>query len=381
LRISIPIDVWDPDRGGAERYILDLSRALRQRGHEVTIVCVDSRAVAAGELDPRLEILRVPRWPRWLRELRFAEASVRAHRAAGRDLLLAVRHALEADVYQPHGGSLRAARAAAGASLPPWRRALRDLAASLRPSLRVLLRLDREIFARSPSLVTVAISRRVEADLRRSYPSVRFRFEHVPLAVDLERFHDRDRGAQAAVLRARLGLRPAERLAAFVAHRFRPKGLAHAIAALPGAPGWHLVVAGRDRPGRFRRLARRLDVASRVHFEGAPGDVRPLLAGCEALVLPTYHDPCSLVVLEALACGTPAITTARNGASERLVHGRSGFVVERPDDVAGLSAALREAGERWDELHAAARAAVEGLTFGAHVDRMEQVLLAALRWH
>ena len=45
---------------------------------------------------------------------------------------------------------------------------------------------------------------------------------------------------------------------------------------------------------------------------------------------PTYYDPCSLVVLEALACGLPVITTAQNGASELLTDGVDGYVLTAP---------------------------------------------------
>jgi len=41
-------------------------------------------------------------------------------------------------------------------------------------------------------------------------------------------------------------------------------------------------------------------------------------------VHPTFSDHCSLVVLEALACGRPVITTAQNGAAELIEPGKQG---------------------------------------------------------
>ncbi len=55
---------------------------------------------------------------------------------------------------------------------------------------------------------------------------------------------------------------------------------------------------------------------------------------------PTYYDPCSLVVLEALACGLPVITTAQNGASELMTDGREGYILTAPDAQDELIAAL-----------------------------------------
>jgi UDP-glucose:(heptosyl)LPS alpha-1,3-glucosyltransferase len=378
MKITMPIDVWDPQRGGAERYLDRLSRELIARGHEVTVLCSEQRvSTAPGQGGPDVQVLRVPRFPRWLRELSFAKEAVRVHRSSGHDILFAVRHALEADVYQPHGGSLRAAREAAGRALPPWRQRARAVAGGLRPSLRVLLWLDREVFSRSPRLVTVSVSRKVEDDLRRVYPEVQFRFERIYNPIDAELFHDRDRSERAAGLRSRFGIPAHRRIAVFVAHRFRPKGLHHALRAVAALPEWHLVVAGRDRPGPFLRAAARLRTLERTHIAGPVSDPRGLYAGADALVLPTYYDPCSLAVLEAMACGTPVVTTRENGASELIEDGVSGFSVERPQDARAISAALGAIGGRWENFHDAARRSASRWGWIEHVDRMQKVLSRA----
>jgi UDP-glucose:(heptosyl)LPS alpha-1,3-glucosyltransferase len=377
MRISLPIDVWDPGRGGAEKYLDRLAAELAKRGHEVTFLCLEARDGAASERRSHVEVLRAPRFPRWLREIRFAEACVRSHREAGRDVLFAVRHALEADVYQPHGGSLRAARAGAASALPAWRRVLRNAVAGARPSLRVLLRLDHEVFIRSPRVVTVSVSEKVERDFRTVYPGLEFHFERIANPVDTDRLHDRDRSELAAAWRSRFGIPAGRRIAAFAAHRFRPKGLEPALRALARAGDWHVVVAGRDRASPFERVATRLRVSSRVHFAGAVADMRRLLAGADALIHPTYYDPCSLAVLEAMACGTPAITTRQNGASELISHGVNGFIVESPAETEALASALAETARRWDELHRAATSASSKWGWESHVERLEKVLLRA----
>jgi len=56
---------------------------------------------------------------------------------------------------------------------------------------------------------------------------------------------------------------------------------------------------------------------------------------------PTWYDPCSRVVLEALAVGLPAVTTRYNGAAEVMEVGRHGTVIDEPQDVAALAQALR----------------------------------------
>lgn len=381
MRISIPIDIWDPARGGTERYLDRLLGDLVRRGHEATVLCIATRGPLAGDSPQRkVELVRVPRFPRWLRELAFAREAALAHRRSGRDVLFAVRHALEADLYQPHGGSFLKAREAALRARPRLERGVRRLAESLRPALRVLLWLDREVFRRSPHAITVSVSRKVEEDFAAAYPRTVFRFERLHNAVDLERFHGDDRTAAAALLRSSHGIPPASRVALILAHNPRLKGLEHAIAAVSRTAGWSLVVAGKEgRWAPFKTVAARLGAGERVHFAGLVDDARPLLAGADALLLPTHYDPCSLATLEAVACGTPVVTTRQNGASEIVEPGGAGIVVESPEDEAGLAGALEEVAGAWGSFHEAALRLRPAIDWGRHVDCMEGLLERAAR--
>ena len=65
-----------------------------------------------------------------------------------------------------------------------------------------------------------------------------------------------------------------------------------------------------------------------------------LAAAYDLAVLPTWRDTSGLVVLEALASGTPVVTTARAGAAEALSDPRAGTVLARPGDVEALAAAI-----------------------------------------
>jgi UDP-glucose:(heptosyl)LPS alpha-1,3-glucosyltransferase len=57
----------------------------------------------------------------------------------------------------------------------------------------------------------------------------------------------------------------------------------------------------------------------------------------DVFVLPSYYEPFGNVCLEAMACGLPVITTGETGASEFVLHGRSGFVMDHPEDTAALA--------------------------------------------
>jgi UDP-glucose:(heptosyl)LPS alpha-1,3-glucosyltransferase len=234
------------------------------------------------------------------------------------------------------------------------------------------------VFLRSSRLTTISVSRKVEEDLRRTYPSVHFHFQRLYNPVDTTHFHDRDRPACAAHLRQRFGIPSEKRIAVFMAHRFQPKGLLHALKALGRAQSWHLIVAGRDRPGRFAKMAARCGALGRTHFVGPIMDTRPLLAGADCLLLPTYYDTCALVVLEAMSCGTPAITTRQNGAAELIEPAHSGFVLDSPADIDGAVHGLHALQMHGHSFHDAVVAGVAHLDWKNHVDRMEKILSRAL---
>ncbi len=54
-------------------------------------------------------------------------------------------------------------------------------------------------------------------------------------------------------------------------------------------------------------------------------------------VLPTFYDPSSRFILEAIAAGKPVITTRYNGASELLTDYRHGRIIDEPENIEALA--------------------------------------------
>lgn len=100
------------------------------------------------------------------------------------------------------------------------------------------------------------------------------------------------------------------------------------------------VVAGSGPAGAYLQRARRMGIAERIVFLGSARDLRTAIAGCDTAILPTYYDPASRFVLEALAAGRPVITTRFNGAAERIEHQRHGIVLRDPEDIETMATAL-----------------------------------------
>ena len=78
-----------------------------------------------------------------------------------------------------------------------------------------------------------------------------------------------------------------------------------------------------------REIAPHID-GSRVRFVGEVGGAakRSLFARARGLLVPIrWEEPFGMVMVEALACGTPVIAFAQGAARELIVDGRTGFLV------------------------------------------------------
>jgi glycosyltransferase involved in cell wall biosynthesis len=115
------------------------------------------------------------------------------------------------------------------------------------------------------------------------------------------------------------------------------------VRALLEAPDTKCVFAG-DGPMRRRleHLATELGVEERVAFLGAvpPARLAALYTGADLLVLPTFAEASPLVAFEAMACGTPVLSTRVAGLPEFVRDWQTGFLV-KPGDVGQLAVAMR----------------------------------------
>jgi UDP-glucose:(heptosyl)LPS alpha-1,3-glucosyltransferase len=154
--------------------------------------------------------------------------------------------------------------------------------------------------------------------------------------------------------------------ALFAGHNFQLKGLAVALQALARASDdITLTIAGSDHPAYWRRLAARLGVADRVRFAGAvdTSAMVSLYRESDLLLHPAVHDPFPRVVLEALACGCPVITTPTCGASEVISEGQDGWVIEAADAAGEVAGRLEELTDVVVRRAMSARAAQTGRQF------------------
>ena len=342
MKIGFQIEHLDPARGGAETYVYQFATELLAAGHEVHLIAAAFGSTPRGAFTRRVMRRGLTRWGR---DLRFARAAGRAARRASLDVVVAVGRTFGADVLQPHGGTVAASRRQNLLILRnPVVRALKDGFDWINPRVRTLLGVEAAQFAADPPPEVVAISRMVMQDIKTFYKVPDERLHLVYNGVDLERFSPEACAEKRAEARAALGLEDDETCYLLIAHNFRLKGvreLVEAAARLDRGRRWRVLVIGKATAKPYLELADQLGCADRFHFPGAVPDVVPAYAACDAYVHPTWYDPCSLVVLEALASGRPVITTRSNGAAELMEDGREGFILDAPAPIEPLAEAMR----------------------------------------
>lgn len=107
-----------------------------------------------------------------------------------------------------------------------------------------------------------------------------------------------------------------------------------------------IVGEGPTRP-EVEAQIRRHGIADSVELLGAQDQeaVRSLLAAADIFALPSFGEGVPVVLMEAMSCGLPVVTTRIAGIPELVEDGRSGLVVSpgRPDMVAdGLIRLVRD---------------------------------------
>ena len=338
FKIALIILHADPARGGAERYTIDLATTLGQRGHHVTVLAATARNLPANLKTRRLPCRAMTRLGQYDRFLNAVDEHLARSSYNIVHAMLPVR---TCHVYHPHAGVAAEALAAATPHPPSW---LTPVVHAWPTRKRRFASVERDLLSSPRPPLVLCLSDYVRRQIHTHYPAIAdHRLVRLFNAVDLQHFRHQPRDDEATRLRQRLSIASDDVVALMVAQDFARKGLREAIEALASVhdPRLTLVVVGRDKVKPYRDRARQLLVADRVRFAGPAADPRAYYRAADFLLLPTRHDPCSLVVLEALAMGLPVISTAQNGACEIMCDGREGLVLQDPSDIPRLADAMR----------------------------------------
>ncbi len=200
----------------------------------------------------------------------------------------------------------------------------------INPRHRTLIDLERTIY-RSDKTRRVVTQSLLDRKLVQEYyriPEEKIRTIHN--GVDITAFHPGRRKASAEV-REEFGLSAEEPLLVFASMDFEGKGLRSILKALAQTrhSALRLIVLGTGPERRFRRIAADCGVGTRVIFAGRRSDIARFYGAGDLFLLPTAYEPFPNVVLEAMACGLPVMTTTSSGGADILEAGKNGYLISQ----------------------------------------------------
>lgn len=380
MKIALVIERMEAWRGGAETSTLQYAQSLKDAGCEVHLVTASRGQPPAGIT---LNMLPGSNFNRAWATYSFHQKARKLILADNFDVVHAVAPFAGANLYQPRSGTVVETIERNLALCPPGKRPWKRLFNRLNTRQQLLLRLEQKMLTANPGPVVVAISDYVTRQLTEHYHLPASRIRQVFNAVDttLLTLPEAEKKANRQAIRTLYHLADHEVVLLCVAHNFKLKGVAPLLTAVgqilsaqPQLP-LKLLIIGRDNPVPHLQHAERLGIAERVQFVGSTERMPAFYHASDVLVHPTYYDPCSRVVLEALAAGLPCITTRHNGAGEIMGNGRGGLVISDADCIPELAEAI---GRMTDVLFrkncsVSAGALAETLSMTRHVSEMLEV--------
>lgn len=329
LKIGLVRRGYSPT-GGAEAYLLRLAAALRGSGAEVTLYTSEEwpeEAWVAGEL------LRLDGSSPQAFSGAFVKRRKEREAKGRREIILSLERVAACDFFRAgdgvHASWLQRRR--------PYESWLRRFFRDLKGKHRELLELEQTVFGKNGARHVIANSEMVKREILEIYADSGWTEERVTVVrngFDALAMSEDERTTARREIRESLGTSVEQRVILFTGSGWERKGLRFAIEAVEQMGDVELWVAGRGRNSSAWRNS------GCVRFLGSRKDIPQLCCGADVFVLPTLYDPSSNACLEALAYGLPVVTTQANGFSELLEEGKTGSILDKPEDVAELAGAL-----------------------------------------
>jgi UDP-glucose:(heptosyl)LPS alpha-1,3-glucosyltransferase len=338
MKVALVIKHYSLLQGGAERYAVDLSRALVNAGHEVHIVA--NRYESDGPPGIHFHRVTMRHKPAWLRVISFCRGARRVIAKEDFDVIYALTQIYPQDMYLTGGGVYR-----------HWMRIrypfviARWLAYLIKPIHLANVYLERQLYAAKNNRIIIANSLLCKEHVQKYYGVPEDRIKVIYHGVDHEIFNPQRAGLARTQTRQSLGIDSEAPVLLFVSHNWKRKGLSVLLRALgsvrSAARKFELVVVGRGNPKAYMKLIETLGLQGRAHFIGHTDEILRYFGIADMVVLPTQYDSFGNVCIEAMACGIPVVSSSSSGVAELIRNGENGYVLKNADDYMELSNILQ----------------------------------------
>ncbi|MBI4423676.1 MAG: glycosyltransferase family 4 protein [Elusimicrobia bacterium] len=339
---------------GATTVVLEQSRRLAALGCEVHVYGDDLDVLRLEDCGAAPH--RLPRWPfgSYPRRRLFAWLFERAVAGRGFDVLWGHGDALRQDILTLHNCVHAAHEAVRGSPLP---------------SSSGVGRLHDRLLRGGGFAALIANSELMKEEVVRRFGVPARKVWVVHPGHDPARFRAEDRPRLGPEARAELGVGETELLVGLVTSGdFAKRGVGPFLDALADLKPelrrrLRLLIMGREtRLGPYRERVARAGLADRTRFLPPAADVERYYHALDVYVHPALYEEFGMSILEAMACGTPVLTSRRVGAAEVLARAPESraALLERPEPRAlraALERLLGDAGLRSSVGEAGARVA------------------------
>lgn len=326
-------------KAGAERYCVNLFRGLQKLGHRVTVIGEAIDEELRDEV--RFLPIAVNHLTSWGKNRSFAENCAKLVRSQRFDIVHGLSRVDGLDTFrltdpmQTHWVKVW------------YRHPISQWIQQFNPRHRAIFELERRLY--QPSGVRrIIVQSKLDARLLTEYFKVdESRIRRIVNGVDTSVFHPGVRQERATIRSelfqqfespggtsstsstASVHANDDTPLMVFASMDFRRKGLDSLLMALARVKDRdvRLLVLGAGDIAGYQRKAKTLGLRHRVLFAGRQSSIAKFYGAGDLFVLPTVYEPFPNVNLEAMACGTPVITTATAGGADIIEPGRNGYAI------------------------------------------------------
>lgn len=293
--------------GGGEKHLVDLSRGLHQKGHEVFVALRKENG-----FDEKLDFLGSEN--RLHVSLRNALDVLSAHKIAKflRKHEIDIVHAHLARDYPP---ASMAVRLFPESKLIITRHVLFPMKGLHKLVLKNVSR-------------AIAVSKAVERNLKNTFPEEKI--VHIPNGIETEKWDYKDKEKLSQEFRFENNIPFDAKLICTIGELKKLKGQKDFISAAAEVakifPDTYFLIAGEDNSAdsafeqSLKKKVEELGLDKRFLFLEWTEDMTPLLSSMDVFVSPSHSESFGLAILEAMAAKTAVVATETAGAKELLDH-------------------------------------------------------------
>ena len=218
----------------------------------------------------------------------------------------------------------------------------------LLPRYRAYLKFEKSVFGKDSKTHILLLAHGAASTYKHYYSTQQSRLHLMPPGVAQDRFNmNFDRKQARKNLREDWGLPQQANVILHIGSAFYRKGvdrIIEAIACLPPEQKdntW-LFVIGNDKPEKFIALANKRDIKDRIIFTGPRNDVDIFYQGSDFLAHPAREECTGMIIMEAMYCSLPVITTENCGFAWHVKNARAGRIMDYPFVQSQLNQSIAE---------------------------------------